>query len=486
MQSFITKIFHGRYFQGDRSIWMIYFLLCMVSLVEVYSASSRMTFDMPNHWGPVVSHAGTLVLGLFVILLVHNIPCKWFILFPILLIPLAAVAHAVAFLSPSELNGTSRWLNVLGFSFQPSELSKLAVIMGAASILAKAQAEFKVKKRGETRIVVGAVKNGEAKAFKRVAILAGSFIFIIFIDNVSTACMLSLVVFAMMYIAHVPGRLLLKTIVGGMAVVALFVTLLLPLPDDTIKSIPVFKRTLTLKHRILRYTQGSDDINDGMVQVKQMDGTIVLRPMTDKERRQAKVEYLLNDKNSQSTYAAIAVANSNVIGLGPGNSIQRDFLQHAESDFIFAIIVEELGVVGSFVILMLYVMLLLRCGRIAAKCQRFFPAYIVMGFGIMMTLQALVNMGVAVGILPVTGQTLPLISKGGSSVLITSLYIAVILSVSRYAESADKLRRVMEQKQQNTEGAVVAEDGAIVSVNTENDDTDDHETEEYATDGLMV
>jgi cell division protein FtsW len=186
------------------------------------------------------------------------------------------------------------------------------------------------------------------------------------------------------------------------------------------------------------------------------------RHSQDDDEKGLDVKSLLDDKNSQTTYASIAVANSKLVGMGPGNSIQRDFLQHAESDFIFAIIVEELGIVGAVFVLFLYFTLLIRCGRIAQKCRRFFPAYLVLGFGIMMVLQALTNMGVAVGLLPVTGQTLPLISKGGTSILITSCYIGVILSVSRYAEEVQLNN--LEVQPANTQG----------------------ETKEYLTDGAMV
>ena len=171
-------------------------------------------------------------------------------------------------------------------------------------------------------------------------------------------------------------------------------------------------------------------------------------------------QVLLDDENSQETYAAIAIANSDVIGLGPGNSIQRDFLQHAESDFIYAIIIEELGIGGALFVAFLYLALLIRVGRIAQKCTSFFPAYLVLGFGIMMVLQAFVNMSVAVGIVPVTGQTLPLISKGGTSILITSFYIGVILSVSRYAEKKE-MKAPLVEAAPNGETSEYYTDGAM-------------------------
>ena len=147
-------------------------------------------------------------------------------------------------------------------------------------------------------------------------------------------------------------------------------------------------------------------------------------------------------KDAQIAHARIAIATSNVIGKAPGNSIQRDFLSQAFSDFIFAIIIEELGLVGGAFVVILYIWLLVRTGRIAQKCERTFPAFLVMGIALMLVSQAILNMMVAVGLFPVTGQPLPLISKGGTSTLINCAYIGMILSVSRYTA-------YLEEKKEN-------------------------------------
>ena len=183
------------------------------------------------------------------------------------------------------------------------------------------------------------------------------------------------------------------------------------------------------------------------------------KPESEGEKK-VDAKKFLNDENSQKTYAFIAIANSNLIGLGPGNSIQRDFLQHAESDFIYAIIIEELGIFGAVFVAFLYLALLIRVGRIAMRCPTFFPAFLVLGFGIMIVLQAFVNMSVAVFPGVVTGQPLPLISKGGTSILITSFYIGVILSVSRYVKKKEQKAPLVEA-------------------------VPDGETSEYYTDGAM-
>uniref|UniRef100_UPI002625EFAE FtsW/RodA/SpoVE family cell cycle protein n=1 Tax=uncultured Bacteroides sp. TaxID=162156 RepID=UPI002625EFAE len=147
------------------------------------------------------------------------------------------------------------------------------------------------------------------------------------------------------------------------------------------------------------------------------------------------------DGNAQVAHARIAVATSNVVGKGPGNSVQRDFLSQAFSDFIYAIIIEELGLVGGIVVVFLYICLLIRVGRIARKCDRTFPAFLITGIALLLVTQALFNMMVAVGLAPVTGQPLPLISKGGTSTFINCAYIGMILSVSRYTARLDEQQK---------------------------------------------
>lgn len=442
MAKLFSDIINGSVFKGDKGVWMIYFFLCMISLVEVYSASSRLTFEGAHHWTPMVSQAGFLLVGLVVILLVHHIPCKWFMLLPFALLPMAIILLLIAAmgLGGGELNDTNRWIRIMGISFQPSEIAKAALIMSAAVVLAKTQTEKVVERRGKIHVVVGAMKGKRSMAFTVVSAMTCVVCGLIFIDNVSTAAMLFFVIVLMMFIAHVPMDLMFKGGIGLLAAGILYIGILMTLPEKVQRNFPGGKRISTVAARLFRYG-GAEENSSNM-------GKNDLRN-------------LLNDKNSQTTYAKIAVANSNVIGRGPGNSVQRDFLQHAESDFIYAIIFEELGVIGGVFVLFLYFSLLIRCGRIAQKCRRFFPAYLVLGFGIMMVLQALTNMGVAVGLLPVTGQTLPLISKGGTSIIITSFYIGVILSVSRYAEEVqlnntevEPASRIIETDEYRTEGTM--------------------------------
>jgi cell division protein FtsW len=179
------------------------------------------------------------------------------------------------------------------------------------------------------------------------------------------------------------------------------------------------------------------------------------------------------DKDAQIAHANIAIATSHVIGKMPGNSVQRDFLSQAFSDFIFAIVIEELGLLGGAFIVMLYLWLLIRAGRIAKRCDKYFPAFLVMGIALLLVCQAMLNMMVAVGLFPVTGQPLPLISKGGTSTLINCAYIGMILSVSRYVIQKEEARKQKEEQLANEKLQTAAEtlvSQAYELVNTRNRD----------------
>ena len=163
------------------------------------------------------------------------------------------------------------------------------------------------------------------------------------------------------------------------------------------------------------------------------------------------------DGDAQVAHANIAIATSHILGKGPGNSVQRDFLSQAFSDFIYAIIIEELGLVGGAFTALLYIVLQMRIGKIARNCDKPYYAYLVMGFGIIIALQAMFNMMVAVGLMPVTGQPLPLISKGGSSTLVTCVYIGMILSISRHVYDLKKQKEEEEaQKQEEVQQAALS------------------------------
>ncbi len=378
-------------FEGDKVIWMILLFLGMISIIEVYSASSNMTYKTGSYWKPVLQHSFYFMLGVVATVLIHKIHCRFFKLIPLLGIPLSIVLLVVAMFS-AKVNNASRWLEVGGVGFQPSEIAKGVLIVTTAMILSNMQDEVGAQKR----------------AFKWI--LGMSFVIcgLIVPENFSTAGMTFLVVLMMMFVGRIPWKQL-GTLLGIIVVTGTCLFSFLRFaPDDTIQSmsdLPGLHRLPTWASRL--------QTSDGMPE-KPEDYDI--------------------GKNPQVTHARIAIATCNVIGRGPGNSVERDFLPQSFSDFIYAIVIEELGLGGGMFVMFLYIVLLFRSARIASRCERNFPAFLVMGLSLMLVTQALINMAVAVGVFPVTGQPLPLISKGGTSTMINCAYLGVILSVSRSAK----------------------------------------------------
>ena len=398
-------------FKGDKVIWIIFLCLCLISIIEVFSAASTLTYKSGDHWGPITQHSIILMIGAIVVVLMHNIPYKWFQVFPVFLYPISVVLLAfvtlMGVITGDRVNGAARWMSFMGLQFQPSELAKMAVIIAVSFILSKKQDD----------------EGANPKAFKYIMILTGLVCMLIAPENLSTAMLLFGVVVLMMFIGRVAFKKL-AMLLGGLALAGcLGVIFLLAIPKDT--DIPFLHRFDTWKSRITNFTE-------------------------KEEVPAAKFDIY---KDAQIAHARIAIATSNVIGKAPGNSIQRDFLSQAFSDFIFAIIIEELGLVGGAFVVILYIWLLVRTGRIAQKCERTFPAFLVMGIALMLVSQAILNMMVAVGLFPVTGQPLPLISKGGTSTLINCAYIGMILSVSRYTA-------YLEEKKDNPAPLLTGEEGS--------------------------
>lgn len=417
MGKFVSDFLKGNLFKGDKGVWMIYFFLCLISLVEVYSASSSLTYKSGNHWAPMINQAGFLLAGFIIILFVHRIPCKWFMIFPFVLLPVSIFLLLFTLVYGGDINSASRWMRIGSIQFQPSEIAKVSLIMSVAVVLAKTQAEEKIMVKGKQKIIVGAIKGKRTNAFKIIGIMTVIVCGLIFTENFSTAAILFIVVVTMMFIGNVPTDLMAKGLLTILAIGVVAGAVLLTFDESTLKSIPGCTRFATWKNRI---TNKAEHLQQGDT----LD-----------------IKKYINDENSQVTHSFIAVANSNILGKGPGNSVERDFLSHAESDFIYSIIVEETGIAGAIFVIFLYLTLLVRVGRIAQKSHKFFPAYLIIGLGLMMVLQAIINMGVAVGLFPVTGQPLPLISRGGTSILLTSFYIGMILSVSRYTEKINETKQ---------------------------------------------
>ena len=419
-------------FKGDKVIWAVFFLLCIVSIIEVYSASSSLGYKSGNYWKAATYHTFLLLIGLGVIVMTLNIKCKFFKLATPILVPLAFVMLILVFVCGTKENDAARWLKIGFIPIQPSEIAKGAMVLATAQILSAMQ-----------------IADGAAPKAMKYVLITGAFLILpIAPENLSTAVMLSFVVFLMMIIGRVPLKQL-----------GLLVSVCVLLIGLGIGSILAFGKTpensLTDKEK-MHLTEEIQETEDGIpVAIKDKEknekkveltgvqkiahrfDTWKGRIMEFSNKEEVPPEKFDLDKNGQVGHARIAIVSSNVTGRGPGNSVERDFLSQAFSDFIYAIVIEELGLGGAFVVAFLYVVLLFRTGIIARRCKNPFPAYLAMGLALLMVTQALFNMMVAVGLVPVTGQPLPLISKGGTSSIINCLYIGVILSISRTAARRD-------------------------------------------------
>lgn len=418
-------------FKGDKVVWMIFFFLCMISIIEVYSASSSLSYKGGNFWGPIIYHTVMLAIGWVAMVFVLNVECRYFKLAtPIFLIVSVFLLYIVMGIG-SVTNGASRWISIFGIQFQPSELGKGALIMTIAQLLSAMQTDY----------------GADRKAIKYILFVSGVVILPIFSENLSTAALLFLTVIFMMVI----GRVSMKQIGKLMGVIFLFVALGLAFVmfAGNSDNAEVDNRKQNLTEQTAKR------------QEQKKETGIIAKVFHRADTWKARINKFFNhkyvapkdfdlDKDAQVAHANIAVASSNIVGKGPGNSNERDFLSQAFSDFIYAIIIEEMGILGAFVVLALYVILFIRVGIIARRCENSFPTFLAMGLAFLLVSQAMFNMAVAVGLAPVTGQPLPLISKGGTSSIINCVYIGAILSISRSAK-----RRTNSKKEENHQGLTV-------------------------------
>lgn len=373
----------SKMFKGDKVIWFIFIALCVISLLEVFSATSTIVYRQQNHWGPILRHFIFLLIGLGGVMILQFIPTKYFSLL-ILGVPFSIVLLVITMFLGEDVNGAQRWLGLGAFTIQPSEIAKISLIGFVAFFLSRMKPE------------------NENLIFKVLIIAIGATCAFILTENLSTALLLGTVCFMMMIIGRVAWKKIgMIILVCASALVILFLSLSF-LPTSVLPD-----RFSTWKARIERHGDDNNVVVDE-------DGT---------------TKYEITDQNYQITHAKIAIANGGIIGL-PGSGVERDFLPQAYSDFIFAIILEEMGLLGGLFVLFLYLVLLIRAGILALKCEKKFPRYLILGTAIMLGLQAFINMAVAVDLIPVTGQPLPLVSRGCTSTIITCIYFGIILSCS--------------------------------------------------------
>ena len=419
----------GNIFKGDKVIWMVFFFLCMVSIVEVYSASSSLSYKGGNYWSPILKHCGILAIGTFMMVVVLNVKCKYFKLVTPFLLLFSFVTLLWVLVAGQATNDANRWMNFLGIQFQPSEIGKGALVLAVAQILSAMQTN----------------EGADKKAFKYILIVSAIIVLPIVPENLSTAMLISVTVVLMMFIGRVPLQQIGK-LLGVVALIGVVgITMVMLVGTDEKKAAD--KQVLTEQVAVEKEEQSKAE-----KLLHRMDTWKARINKFLSSEEVAPEDYDL-DKDAQVGHANIAIASSNIVGKGPGNSNERDFLSQAFSDFIYAIIIEEMGIEGAAMVALLYIILLFRTGRIANRCENSFPALLAMGIALLLVTQALFNMLVAVGLAPVTGQPLPLISKGGTSTIINCIYIGVILSISR---SARKKEVAGSDKQQGMALAVAS------------------------------
>ena len=364
-----------KYIGGDRIIWAVIIVLSLYSLLSVYSTSGILVFRNPGSSPTyyVFRHGILLIAGLFMVYLTHLVPYRYFSRLSQLLMIIVIPLLIVTLFFGEDVNQATRRLQVplLGFTFQTSDLAKLALIVYVARLLSQKQNDIKDLK----------------KAFLPIMVPVGIICVLIMPEDLSTALILMATCVILMYIGRIRMSYLLLLCVAGIFVISSYAGISLLTQKEN--------RAPTWWSRVESHF--------------------------DKETESYQVEQ-----------AKIAIASGGILGKFPGNSTQRNFLPHSYSDYIYAVIIEEYGLfLGGIPILLMYLILLYRAGVLVRKSTRTFPAFLAVGLTLGLVLQAMVHMAVAVDLLPVTGQPLPLVSMGGTSRIITCISLGIILSVSK-------------------------------------------------------
>ncbi len=372
--------------KGDKAIWAVVALLALFSFLPVYSASSNLVYVVGNGTtgGYLVKHALLLFLGFGIIYGIHNIPVRFFKGLSLIAMPIVLVLLVFTLAQGTTIEGAnaSRWIRIplVGFTFQTSNLAAVVLMIYVARYLTKIKDDVITFKESILPLWVPV------------------FIVIILIlpANFSTAAIIFSMVLLLCFLGGYPMKYLVGIIGTGILCLTMFILTAKAAPD-------LFpNRVDTWISRIENFSNPED-----------------------------------TEADYQIERAKIAVASGGILGKGAGKSVQKNFLPQSSSDFIYAIIVEEYGLVGGFVLMFFYLLLLFRIVVVANGSQTIFGKLLVLGVGLPIVFQALINMAVAVELFPVTGQTLPLISSGGTSSWMTCLAIGIILSASRKSDVSD-------------------------------------------------
>ena len=401
MNKFLAKTL-----QGDRVVWTIFLFLFIISVVEMFSASSMLVHISGSVQGPILRHALFFAIGFMALMIVQLVDFKYIRLLGY--VGLAAswiLLLYTSFFGGVEQAGAARWIDIGGFRFQPSEVAKLSLIVVVADMIERMQDEERQNKL--FWYVIGAI-----------VITCG----MIFTENFSTAALLFVITMTMMLIGEINWRKLLTVCTGVVGAVLIILLMALFIPDDVFYNSgnPVFEKLERAKTWVARIENFAGD-------------------------EETVSRFKVTDDNFQENHAQMAIARGGFLPSGPGTSVESNYLPEAFSDFIFAIIVEELGFFMGIFVMFLYLWLLFRAGRVARQSDSLFCAILVIGVTLLIVLQAFVHIAVSVHLIPVTGQPLPLISRGGTSILVNCIYFGIIISVTKYIQQ-QKLAKEMAAK----------------------------------------
>lgn len=405
--------------KGDKVIWAFVALLALFSFMPVFSASSNLAYigsGTGNTLGFLLKHLAHIFIGFCMIYWVHKVPYHYFKGLSMMALPIVWLLLGYTLVKGTVIAGAnaSRWIQIpfIGIGFQTSTLASLVLMVFAARYLSK---------KREAPITF---KQSLVELWAPVFITIG----LVLPANFSTAALMFSMVIMLVFIGQYPLRYIGIIAGAGIAALLLFILLAKAFPDSSF-----FSRVHTWEKRIESFGERKEDKDT-------------------------------SDEHYQTDLAKTAIATGGIYGLGPGKSVQKNFLPQSSSDFIYAIIVEEWGLIGGLGVLALYLLLFFRFIVAAHKANSVFGKLVVVGLGFPIVFQAMVNMAVAVNLLPVTGQTLPLISSGGSSIWMTCISLGIIIGVTKKdeeieAEKADKekreeaLRRMIDQQIAREEAA---------------------------------
>lgn len=380
------RTFIDQLFKGDKGIWVIFALLIGISILEVFTASGRSIPKNGDFIQPILRHTQLLTISFIVMMIVINFPFSLFRMAGKFLLSFSIFMSVYIQLFCNAVNGGKRWFNIFGFQIQPSEYSKIGLIILLSGLVADGLANPEKRK----------------SKCKQALCMITIVCFSVVLENLSTAILIGALGVTLLFVSGAYWKYLLSYVGAIIAAGIVAVVILFALPNNLTGPLA---RANTWKARIERFADGRA-----------------------KKVNPATVDFF--NENAQRNHSNVAIASAGLTGCGIGQSTERSFLAEANNDFIYSIIIEETGILGGVVMIILYGWLVIRGWKIVRLAEKPFHKFMAAGVIIVLAYQTIINMFVSVGIIPVTGQTLPLVSKGGSSALTVCILLGILLKVS--------------------------------------------------------